>query len=104
MRLSTPTRTYLPPNTPVDILREIHKWAEGQDERCILWLNGVAGMGKSTVARIVAWNREEADSIFGEASGMSIVICTCYTSYRSKKNTIHDGCIEPRGCVLATLV
>jgi replication-associated recombination protein RarA len=32
----------------------IYKWAEGEDERCIFWLNGLAGTGKSTIARIVA--------------------------------------------------
>src|SRR6266576_4645838 len=42
------------PNTRVDILREIYNWAEGQDGRCIFWLNGLAGTGKSTIARTVA--------------------------------------------------
>ncbi|KAH0558666.1 hypothetical protein GP486_004684 [Trichoglossum hirsutum] len=42
------------PDTRVDVLREIHKWADGQDKRCIFWLNGLAGTGKSTIARTVA--------------------------------------------------
>jgi hypothetical protein len=42
------------PNTRVDLLHEIYDWAEGQDERCIFWLNGLAGTGKSTIARTVA--------------------------------------------------
>jgi len=29
-------------------------WADGRDERCIFWLNGMAGTGKSTIARTVA--------------------------------------------------
>ncbi|KAI9807904.1 MAG: hypothetical protein M1825_005210 [Sarcosagium campestre] len=41
-------------DTRVDILRDISKWADGQDERCIFWLNGMAGTGKSTIARTVA--------------------------------------------------
>src|SRR5947199_9069223 len=41
-------------NTRVDILYEIHTWADGQDKRCIFWLNGWAGTGKSTIARTVA--------------------------------------------------
>ncbi|KNG46890.1 putative WD-repeat protein [Stemphylium lycopersici] len=41
-------------DTRVDLLREIHSWADGQDERCIFWLNGLAGTGKSTIARTVA--------------------------------------------------
>jgi len=44
------------PNTRVDLLREIHSWANGSDERCIFWLNGLAGTGKSTIARTVARN------------------------------------------------
>jgi len=26
------------PDTRVDILRDIHEWADGQDTRCIFWL------------------------------------------------------------------
>lgn len=42
------------PNTRVDLLREIYSWADGDDKRCIFWLNGLAGTGKSTIARTVA--------------------------------------------------
>jgi hypothetical protein len=42
------------PNTRVDLLREIHSWADRQDDRCIFWLKGLAGTGKSTVALTVA--------------------------------------------------
>ncbi|CZR52554.1 related to WD40-repeat protein (notchless protein) [Phialocephala subalpina] len=42
------------PDTRVDLLQEIYDWADGQDERCIFWLNGMAGTGKSTIARTVA--------------------------------------------------
>jgi hypothetical protein len=41
-------------NTRVALLDEIHGWAEGEDERCIFWLRGQAGTGKSTIARTVA--------------------------------------------------
>jgi hypothetical protein len=40
--------------TRVELLGEIYKWADGQDERCIFWLRGLAGTGKSTIARTVA--------------------------------------------------
>jgi hypothetical protein len=40
--------------TRIDLLREIHRWGDGQDARCIFWLNGLAGTGKSTIARSVA--------------------------------------------------
>src|SRR5277367_638703 len=41
-------------NTRVDILKEIRAWADRQDERSIFWLNGLAGTGKSTIARTIA--------------------------------------------------
>ena len=40
--------------TRVDLLKEIHDWADGQDKPCIFWLKGLAGTGKSTIARTVA--------------------------------------------------
>ena len=42
------------PGTRVDVLKEIRAWADVQDERCIFWLNGLAGIGKSTIARTIA--------------------------------------------------
>ena len=42
------------PDTRVDLLQEIHDWADGQDEQRIFWLNGLAGTGKSTIACTVA--------------------------------------------------
>lgn len=42
------------PDTRVDLRRVIYNWADGQDERTIFWLNGLAGTGKSTIARTVA--------------------------------------------------
>ena len=41
-------------NTRVHLLQEIRAWADGQDERSIFWLNGLAGTGKSTIARTIA--------------------------------------------------
>jgi hypothetical protein len=54
---NTYQRQHEPPclnNTRVDILHEIHTWAEGHDDRCIFWLSGLAGTGKSTIARTIA--------------------------------------------------
>lgn len=42
------------PNTRVNLLDEIKVWAEGKDEKRIFWLNGLAGTGKSTIARTIA--------------------------------------------------
>ncbi|KAF2183567.1 hypothetical protein K469DRAFT_635181 [Zopfia rhizophila CBS 207.26] len=41
------------PNTRVELLDQIRAWSRGHDRR-ILWLNGMAGTGKSTIARTVA--------------------------------------------------
>jgi hypothetical protein len=62
------------PNTRVDLLREIHSWADRQDDRCIFWLKGLAGTGKSTVARTVARSYHEkqrlaASFFFSRGSG-----------------------------------
>jgi hypothetical protein len=42
------------PDTRVDLLQQIYTWADGHDKRFIFWLNGLAGTGKSTIARTVA--------------------------------------------------
>ncbi|PMD28100.1 HET-domain-containing protein [Hyaloscypha hepaticicola] len=42
------------PNTRVSLLEEIYNWVDSEDERYIFWLNGLAGTGKSTIARTVA--------------------------------------------------
>jgi hypothetical protein len=40
--------------TRIDILSQIQDWGKGDGDKCILWLNGMAGTGKSTIARTVA--------------------------------------------------
>ena len=62
------------PDTRVDLLQHISYWADGQDERCIFWLNGLAGTGKSTIARTVArrcleQNRLGASFLFSRGGG-----------------------------------
>jgi NACHT domain len=44
------------PNTRVELLRQIFDWIDGDDIRTIFWLNGLAGTGKSTIARTIAYN------------------------------------------------
>lgn len=54
-------------NTRTELLQHIAAWVEDTDERCIFWLNGIAGTGKSTVARTVArtyYNRGELGGSF----------------------------------------
>jgi hypothetical protein len=40
-------------DTRTDLLQEIFDWADRKDERRLFWLNGMAGTGKSTIARTV---------------------------------------------------
>ena len=41
-------------NTRVELQRQIKEWAENVNGKPIFWLNGMAGTGKSTIARTVA--------------------------------------------------
>ena len=41
-------------NTRVELLRHITEWTEDKNGKSIYWLNGMAGTGKSTIARTVA--------------------------------------------------
>ena len=45
------------------MLEQIYSWADAQDERCIYWLNGLAGTGKSTIARTVARRLDNRSSL-----------------------------------------
>lgn len=45
--------------TRTELRYEISKWAKSFDSRCIFWLNGMAGTGKSTIARTVAQSFKE---------------------------------------------
>jgi hypothetical protein len=42
------------PETRPELRSQISEWAESTDDKCIFWLNGMAGTGKSTIARTVA--------------------------------------------------
>src|SRR4051812_47807960 len=61
-------------DTRVDLLREIRDWIDGGDGRFIFWLNGLAGTGKTTIARTVAKQcfengRIEASFFFSRGGG-----------------------------------
>ena len=42
------------PATRVDLLHDIHDWAQDSRSKSIFWLSGWAGIGKSTISRTVA--------------------------------------------------
>ncbi|PMD14340.1 WD40 repeat-like protein [Hyaloscypha hepaticicola] len=61
--------------TRVEILEEIQRWGEGDGDSCIFWLSGMAGTGKSTIARTVAEifnrkNRLGASFFFSRGQGL----------------------------------
>lgn len=47
------------PGTRTELRSQISEWAESSDGKCIFWLNGMAGTGKSTIARTVARSFED---------------------------------------------
>ena len=47
------------PDTRVELRQQIMDWLEDTDGQCIFWLNGMAGTGKSTISRTVAWDLAE---------------------------------------------
>ncbi|GKZ28179.1 hypothetical protein AbraCBS73388_000846, partial [Aspergillus brasiliensis] len=49
-----PPPPYCHKDTRKRILYEIQKWGNGGDDNCIFWLRGMAGTGKSTIARTAA--------------------------------------------------
>ena len=51
------------PNTRVSVLNHIRAWADDQEKRCLFWLSGLAGTGKSTIARTVAREYFEKDRL-----------------------------------------
>ncbi|OWY43226.1 putative WD-repeat protein [Alternaria alternata] len=51
------------PSTRTALLEDIYAWTDGHDERCVYWLNGLAGTGKSTIARTVARRHYEQRSL-----------------------------------------
>lgn len=42
------------PHTRQELLARLDEWVTGNDDRHLCWLNGIAGTGKSTIARTVA--------------------------------------------------
>ncbi|GAT30948.1 WD domain-containing protein [Aspergillus luchuensis] len=53
-RKDMPPPAYCHEDTRKQILRKIQRWGNGGDNNCIFWLRGMAGTGKSTIARTVA--------------------------------------------------
>lgn len=48
------------PGTRTELRRQIDEWAASPQGKCIFWLNGMAGTGKSTISRTVAKSFKQA--------------------------------------------
>ncbi|OQV11244.1 NACHT domain-containing protein [Cladophialophora immunda] len=51
------------PETRIDLLRKIYDWADRENSPSIFWLSGLAGTGKSTIARTVAARYSEKEAL-----------------------------------------
>lgn len=51
------------PGTRTELRSQIAQWAVSKEGKCIFWLNGKAGTGKSTIARTVARSFEDAGQL-----------------------------------------
>lgn len=51
--------------TRVEVLDQIRIWIEGEDHQWIFWLNGMAGTGKSTIARTIAGEYKQREKLGG---------------------------------------
>ncbi|KAB8227880.1 uncharacterized protein BDW43DRAFT_323428 [Aspergillus alliaceus] len=53
------------PGTRVKLLREIDNWSKTSGGKCIFWLNGMAGTGKSTISQTIAGHLKEQNRLAG---------------------------------------
>jgi len=67
-------------DTRVELRKQIMDWCDDPDSKCIYWLNGMAGTGKSTISRTIA--RELAEKKRLAAS---------FFFTRGKKDVSHSG-------------
>lgn len=51
------------PGTRTELLRKIEEWSRSAEGKCIFWLNGMAGTGKSTISRTVASRLQDQSSL-----------------------------------------
>jgi hypothetical protein len=103
-------------DTRVDLLNAIYHWVDRPDERCIFWLNGLAGTGKSTIARTVARNyfdkRHLAASFFFSRGGGDVshagkfvtsIAVQLADNVPAIRQHIRDAVTERRGIVQQSL-
>jgi hypothetical protein len=71
--------------TRVDIMKDIMAWAVTPEDPCVFWLNGLAGTGKSTIARTLC-ERLDKEGLLGA----SFFISRDQLARRDANNIIHS--------------
>jgi hypothetical protein len=71
--------SYLP-NTRVGRLKEIYNWVGSEDERCIFWLNGLAGTDELSPANTLNKSASELASSSPESVEMWAMLGRFFTS------------------------
>ncbi|KAF3937773.1 hypothetical protein ABW19_dt0204807 [Dactylella cylindrospora] len=51
------------PGTRTDLLNRLIQWAEDPEGKCMFWLNGMAGTGKSTISRTISRYFQENEQL-----------------------------------------
>ena len=94
------------PNTRVDIVEQITRWARQSDATTIFWLSGAGGVGKTTIARTIAqdvYSKERLGASFffranGDANNSSKFFTTIAVQLAETQTTlkryIHDAIEE----------
>jgi len=67
-------------DTRVELRKQIMDWCDDPDSKCIYWLNGMAGTGKSTISRTIA----------GELAEKKRLAASFFFT-RGKKDVSHSG-------------
>lgn len=90
------------PNTRVDVLNNINEWIKRQDQQYLFWLNGLAGTGKSTIARTVARQSLDAGylgaSFFFSKSSGDVGIAEKFVTSIARQLASHSSTLEERIC------
>jgi hypothetical protein len=73
------------PGTRVSILKDLLLWSAAPDSPCVFWLNGMAGTGKSTIARTLCERLQEQGLL-----GASFFISRDHPERRDTEKIVHS--------------
>ncbi|THZ83422.1 hypothetical protein D6C84_05008 [Aureobasidium pullulans] len=91
-------------DTRVEILERIVSWSNcASNDRPIFWLSGMAGTGKSTIARTIAWNFQEEERVlasffFARDNAASVSAKDFFTTIAKQLATSEDPALREKIC------